>query len=283
MPNRGRLVSWLGYCSNALIISVLLLVCYGVAWTYSTHRYLQGFSDAIVPLVGSPEEKSEALLEWFRHQPERSDDFLEGTTSLRNPVNIVRNTHLLKICGSAANAFINLADVAGLRTRRLLLVDDSGGAKHVVAEVQWSERWVVVDPQQGRVFRDHAGRPLTKEQLHDPNVFRDAISLIPGYDPSYGFERTAHLHLRRIPVVGNLMRQALDRFVPGWEEAIDWGYFPENPSLWPVLMSVPLLLLAVLLRLIVNRYSRNLFGHEVVIYRRGLVRESSIPDSLKSA
>ena len=177
--SHGRLVAWVRRGSTVLMIGALLLAGYGAAWNYSTRRYLKGFTDAIVPLVGSPEGKSEALLEWLRHEPGRGDNLLEGATNLRDPVNIVQNARMLKICGSASNAFINLADAAGLRTRRLLLLDPSGSTKHVVAEVQWGDRWIVVNPQQGLVYRDRLGRALTKAQLHDPWVFSDAISQMP--------------------------------------------------------------------------------------------------------
>ena len=242
--------------SSALLIAAFALLVYGLAWNYSTHRFLKGFADAIIPLEGSPQEKTEALLGWFRHEPERISAPLAGSDSLRDrdPVNIVQNTRLLKICGSATNAFMNVADVAGLKTRRLLLLARSGGAMHVVAEVQWGERWVVVDPQQTSVFKDRSGHALTKAELRNPRVFRDAISRIPGYSPTYTFERTTHLHLERIPLLGNLVRRTLEHLSPGWEEAVDWGYFPENPSLWPILISLPLLSLGVLIRLILERH-----------------------------
>jgi|SRR5579864_1517614 len=269
--SRRRWVVLLGFGSNALAISAFLLVIYGVGWTYATHRYLKGFADAIVPLEGSSEAKSEALLTWLRRRPERLDDTVEGSAAQRDPVDIVQNARLLKVCGSAANAFINLADAAGLRTRRLLLLDESGSAKHVVAEVQWGERWVVVDPQRGRVFKDRQGRALTKEELHDPEVFQDAISRMPGYSPLYTFERTAHLHLSRIPLLGNLLRRILDRLSPSWEEAIDWGYFAENPSLWPILICLPLLLLSVFIRFLADRNCRNRPDVEVVRLRERLM------------
>lgn len=244
--------------TRALIIAALLLFAYGLAWNYSTHRYLKGFADAIVPLGASPEEKTEALTQWFHHEPQRiAYAVTESTGPLhdRDPVTIVQNARLLKICGSASNAFMNLAAAAGLKVRRLLLLDESGGAMHVVAEVQWGDRWVVVNPQQGLVFKDHLGRGLTKEELRDPEVFRDTISRMPGYSPTYTFERTIHIRLQRIPIVGDLLRRVLDRFTPGWEESINWAYFPENPSLWLILVSLPLLLLGILTNWMVTRYA----------------------------
>lgn len=230
---------------------------YSLAWTYSTHRYLKGFADAIIPLTGSTQQKTEALLAWLRHEPERKDEVVEGVANRRDPVIIVQNEKLLKICGSASNAFLNLAGAAGLNVRRLLLLDHSGGTMHVVAEVQWDGRWVVVDPAHGRIFEDGFGRPLSKQELRRPDVFLDAISRIPGYDPSYTFAHTAHIHLRRIPWLGTLLDRMLDRFSPGWQESVDWGYFAENPSLWPTLISLPLFLLAILLRYFAGAYSRS--------------------------
>jgi hypothetical protein len=240
--------------SRVLVFAALGLLVYGLAWHYSTRRYLKGFADAVIPLDGSPQQKTEALLSWFRDGPERTNVQLKGATALRDPVNIVQNARLLKVCGSASNAFINLADVSGLRTRRLLLLTPSGETMHVVAEVQWGERWVVVDPQQTRVFTDRSGRALSKQELRVPAVFRDAISRIPGYSPSYTFEHTAHIHLKRIPLVGGLLQRTFNAISPGWEEAFDWGYIPENPSLWPILISMFLLFLGILIRGVGQRY-----------------------------
>ena len=249
------------YLNRALILAALALLIYGLVWNYSTRRYLKGFSDAIVPLEGSPEEKSEALLGWLNHEPERRGASTRSS-DLRDPVGIVQDARLLRVCGSASNAFVNLAEAAGLRTRRLLLLDASGGTKHVVVEVKWSERWVVVDPSFRSVFRDSAGRALTKDDLRNPEVFKDATSRIPNYNPTYTFERTVHIHLRRIPGVGPFLRRILSSLFPNWEEVINWGYIPENPSLWPIVVSVPLFVLGIVIRMIVHRQARKRWGIE---------------------
>jgi hypothetical protein len=138
-----------------------------------------------------------------------------------------------------------------------LLLDHSGGTMHVVAEVLWGDRWIVVNPQQGLMFKDHLGRALTKEELRNPEVFQDAISMMPGYDPTYTFDHTIHLRLERIPILGSYLRRLLDRLAPRWEESINWSYFPENPALWLMFISLPLLLLGVLGNLIANRKGRH--------------------------
>ena len=248
------------------MLTGLGLFASSLAWNFSTRRYLTGFADAIIPLAGSPEEKTEALADWFQHEPGRmavSDIDSAGMLSYRDPVKIVRNARLLKICGSASNAFMNLADAAGLKVRRLLLLGPSGGVMHVVAEVQWGDRWVVVNPQQGLLFKDRFGHALTKEELRDPAVFRDAISHMPGYSPQYRFDHTIYIRLERIPLFGKYLRRVLNRFAPGWEQAINWSYFMENPSLWLLLSSLVILLIAMVANLIVSHYSRNRFRAEI--------------------
>ena len=238
------------------ILALVLFVC-GLAWNFSTRRYLTGFADAIIPLTGTQEEKTEALVEWFHHEPRRNISHATGPSDLmddRDPVNIVQSTRLLKICGSASNAFMNLANASGLKVRRLLLIDQAGNAKHVVAEVQWGDRWIVVNPQQGLIFKDKSGHALTRQELRDPKVFQDAISRMPGYDPQYTFDRTIHVRLSRIPVIGKYMRGILDRSAPGWEEAINWTYFPEYPPLWLIFASGPLFLVGILGIHLTRRY-----------------------------
>src|ERR1019366_958709 len=257
---RGGLTTAVRFVSRAIILAGLALFVYSAAWNFSTRRYLTGFADAIIPLAGSPQEKKEALLGWFHDEPQRNDSPASGSEGLlhdRDAVNIVQNTRLLKICGSASNAFMNLADASGLKVRRLLLLDHSGGTMHVVAEVLWGDRWIVVNPQQGLMFKDHLGRALTKEELRNPEVFQDAISMIPGYDPTYTFDHTIHLRLERIPILGSYLRRLLDRLAPRWEESINWSYFPENPALWLMFISLPLLLLGMLANMIANRKGRH--------------------------
>jgi hypothetical protein len=256
------------FLSGGLLLAAVVLLVYGLIWNYSTRRYLKGFSEAIVPLQGSPEEKTKALLGWLRDEPARKDTSTEG--SPRDPVGVVQHARLLKICGSASNAFANLAEAAGLKTRRLLLLDPSGGTKHVVVEVEWTKRWVVVDPSFRSIFEDQTGRALTKEDLRNPEIFRDAISRIPNYQPIYTFDRTGHIHLARIPALGYFLGRVLKFLFPRWEEMANWGYLPDHPSLWPIVISLPLFLLGILIRLIVRR-RREQLGIKTVGFRKRLM------------
>ena len=82
---------------------------------------------------------------------------------------------LLRACGTATNAFVNLSNISQVPARRRLLMGRNWSTKHVVAEVHLDGRWVVVDPTFRVVFRGADGQPLTREQLLDPDTFNHAI------------------------------------------------------------------------------------------------------------
>jgi hypothetical protein len=115
---------------------------------------------------------------------------------------------------------------------------------------------VVVDPSFRTVFRDKSRRALTREDLHNPAVFEAAAHRIPKYDPVYSFDHTAHIRLARIPMLGNFLLQSLNVLFPEWEETVNWGYLPENPSLWPILFSLPFFLLGFVIHLLLRRCGR---------------------------
>src|SRR5690242_18225636 len=132
----------LGCATNLLIVSFVLLTLYGAVWEYSTREYLRGFSDAIVPFASSPEQKVEAILNWMNNVPARNQFLPVEDANTRDPVDNLNYATLLRICGNATNAFVNLADASDLDVRRLLLLSPEGNANHVVAEVRISGRWV---------------------------------------------------------------------------------------------------------------------------------------------
>ena len=130
-----------------------LLAMFCVGWEYSVRRYLEGFSDAVVPATATPELKIEAILNWMKHGPARKAGGPSTLVPDRDPVETLNYESLLRVCGSATNAFINLADSGGLGARRLLLLGADGQTRHVVAEVLVNERWIVVDPTFHHIFR----------------------------------------------------------------------------------------------------------------------------------
>lgn len=208
----------------------------GWAWEWSAHKYLQGFSDAVVPAQVTPEQKVEAILAWMRNGPNRLQDAPDCEIDNRNPEETLNYSRLLAVCGTATNAFTNLAHAGGVKARRLLLLDSEHLTKHVVAEVQLAGRWVVVDPAYRIILRDASGRPLTRVDLRNPALFREAIGRIDGYNPNFTYESAVHIRLARIPVGGLFLQSILDRFSPDWDD---------NGSLSMILERVPLILMSV--------------------------------------
>ncbi len=188
--------------------------------------YLQGFAEAIVPLDGSPPEKVEAILQYFRHHTPRlrtnPSDWDES------PVTALRSDKLLRVCGSATNAFVHLARSLGIPARGLLLLNEQGVVQHVVAEVWLDGRWVVVDPAFGLVMRDRDNRWLSKEDLRDPKTLRQATRHV-AYPPDYTYDRTTYINWRKVPLVGQWLGDWLRKW--GWEERLGRPLVLDNPVL----------------------------------------------------
>ena len=150
---------------NILLVVCLVAVIYSVGWEFSTRSYLKGFSEAIIPSSDDPEQKIEAILQWMAHGPARRSSADPGGLAARNPEETLNFQQLLAVCGTATNAFVNLAQSIGLRARRLLLLDQDGLSKHVVVEVLMGDRWVVVDPSYHFIFRLPDGHFPTRAEL----------------------------------------------------------------------------------------------------------------------
>jgi hypothetical protein len=253
---------------NALFLVALCLVFCAMTWEYSTRRYLKGFSDAVVPALAAPEEKITAILAWMAHGPARLPLAPDGTTQDRDPTDTLNYESLLKVCGSATNGFINLADSSGLAARRLLLLDGDRGAKHVVAEVLLNGRWIVVDPSFRTILRGASGQLLTQHDLADPVVFSIATHDIPHYDPSYNYVKTGHVHLTRIPFVGALIQWILDRYLPEWADSPVTSLLFERESLAAVIASLVFLLFMCFLRVSLRWYGEVRLGIRKVRIRR---------------
>ena len=258
-------IAWNG--ANVLLVGSICLANYTMVWEYSTRRYLRGFSDAVVPAFVAPEERIAAILNWMAHGPARLPESPAGITQDRDPIDTLNYTALLKVCGSATNAFINIADSSGLYARRLLLLDANRGAKHVVAEVLVNGRWIVVDPSFRTILRSASGQLLTRTDLADPAVFSLATHNIPKYDPSYDYASTAHVRLVRVPFFGVPMRSVLDRYLPGWDDAPAISLFLERESLAAAVTSLMILLFIVLFRVGLRWYGESHLGIRTISVR----------------
>lgn len=260
------ILTW--YFVNSLLAASILLAIYSTAWEYSTRRYLKGFCDAIVPLAASEEKKVEAIVTWMKLGPSRlvASDSLEYLT--RDPSITLNYRELLRTCGTATNAFVNLANTAHVPARRLLLMDRNGSVKHVVAEVDLDGRWVVVDPSFRTVFRSADGRLLSREELLEPFIFKKATEDIPDYPPEYSFERTAHVRVARIPYIGPMLLSLLDRLWREWSDSILWTYLLERESFAAMVTATLSVILLLLIRLSLRWYGENRLGFRLFHARR---------------
>lgn len=246
------------YVTNILLLAAILTAAYSSVWEYSTRMYLKGFSDAIIPAVGTPEEKIEAILHWMSDGPSRREYVPDG--SIRDPAETLNYGSLLKVCGTATNAFLNLADSAGLRSRRLLLLGPDHRTTHVVAEVLIEGRWIVVDPAFRTILQDSAGRTLTRKDLSNHSVFMTATSGIPNYDPTYTYDRTVHVRMARLGSLGGYLRLVLNRIVPGWEDSATASLLLERESLATMVAATFLVMVLILIRTLLRWYGAHRLG-----------------------
>jgi hypothetical protein len=260
------------YAGNILLILAVLLAGYSAVWEYSTREYLKGFSDAVVPFSLSAEAKVDAILRWMSDGPSRQIAGPDGSSPDRDPADTLNYASLLKVCGSATNAFVNLADSAGLVVRRLLLLDSRRLTKHVVAEVLIDGRWIVVDPAFRTVMRGSDGGLLTREQLREPAVFSAATRNLKGYDPNNTYESTSHVRISRLGFIGLPLRSILNRLLPGWEDSTAISLLLERESLAAMVAALILVFLLGLLRVGLRWYGERRLGIRPVRVRQQIRR-----------
>ena len=256
MPTTRHLIFrlvWRGV--NLLLAVVVVSSMYAGVREYTVRQYLKGFSDAVVPEAAAPEQKVEAILAWMKSGPARYVARDPDGLSTRDPENTLNYRQLLSICGTATNAFLNLARSGGLSVRRLLLLTPERNTMHVVAEVLIDGHWVIVDPTYRVLLRNARGQLLTRAELRNSAVFTEAISAVPSYPSEYNFDHYAHVRLARLPLDGLGLRRLLDGALPGWDEAVDWSLLLERESFLVLVISVGLTLLFLLLRAVLAWYA----------------------------
>ncbi len=256
LPTKKHLIFRVVWRSvNFLLAVVVVSSIYAGVREYSVRRYLDGFSDAIVPNHISEEQRLEGILNWMRAEPSRA--FAEHPEELakRDPEMTLTYSQLLNVCGTATNAFLNLARSSDLKARRLLLLTADNNTKHVVAEVLIGGQWIIVDPTYRVIMKDAAGRYLTRKDLQNPAVFDQAVSAVPHYPREYTYDHFAHVRLARLPYIGFGLRKVLSTIAPGWEEALDWSLLLERESFFYLVMSVTAILFFLLLRAVLAWYA----------------------------
>jgi hypothetical protein len=252
----------------------LFALAYTGGWEFSVRRYLDGYSDAIVPNFLPAEQKVQAILDWMRNEPSRGIADNPATLATRDPETTLNYAQLLKVCGTATNAFLNLARSSDLQVRRLLLLSPDRTAKHVVAEVLINQRWIIVDPTYRTIMKDALGQPLTRRELQDPAIFVQAVSKIPGYRPEYTYENFAHVRMGRLPIVGPLLLKVFNSIYPGWEESVDWSLLLERESFFYLVLAAVATILFLLSRQALAWYADSMLRIPRFRFRENLIRAS---------
>ncbi len=273
---RQRVIQILWVLTNGLFFLSLLLVIYTGGWEYSTRKYLQGFSDAVVPSSATAEGKINAIMQWMENGPARRSEPATGALPERDPEETLNYRALLMVCGTATNAFVNLANSSGLPARRLLLLDESRRTTHVVAEVLVNRRWIVVDPTFHFIARNAQGEMLTRQQLADLAVFHQATAGIPDYRPEYDYDLTAHVRLGRVRVIGPALRRILSRVTPQWGESVYLTLLLERESFAALNFAVLLTLFLFLVRILLRWYAEARMGIHRVRMREQLLRAARV-------
>jgi hypothetical protein len=238
-----------------LLAAVLFTLVYMGLREFSVRRYLDGYSDAIVPNFLPAEEKVEAILNWMRAEPTRGIAENPDKLARRDPEITLNYAQLLRVCGTATNAFLNLARASDLQVRRLLLLTPDRKAKHVVAEVLINQRWVIIDPAYRVIMKDAQGRLLTRKDLQNPAIFEQAVSAIPNYPREYNYESFAHVRLARLPLERLHLRRVFDSIYPGWDEAVDWSLLLERQSFFYLVLAAAATLFFLVLRFVLAWYA----------------------------
>jgi hypothetical protein len=246
-------ILWRGV--NVALMASMVMLVYSAGWEYSVRRYLDGFTDAIIPANATPAKTVDAILDWMRKGPPRSADPSPTGLAIRDPENTLNYQQLLSVCGTATNAFLNLARSSDLQVRRLLLLGPDRRAKHVVAEVLMDGRWIVVDPTYRMVMRNEKGDPLTRKELQNPENFAAATARIPDYPPAYNYDKYAHVRIARLPLDGLRLRPILDRLLPNWDERLDWSLLLERESYFALSMAAITTIFLLLLRMLLAWYA----------------------------
>ena len=260
---------------NLLLAASLVCIAYAATREWSVRQYLHGFSDAVVSASEPPEQKIEAILNWMRAGPSRTEAAKPDDLSPRNPENTLNYRQLLLVCGSATNAFLNLSRSAGLESRRLLLLTPDHRAKHVVAEVLVEGRWIVVDPSFRIVMRDGSGRALTRKDLQDIQKLREATVSALNYPAEYSYDRYAHVRLARLPLDGFHLRKLLESTLPGWDETLDWSLFLERESYFAFVITTASAFLLLTSRLLLAWYADRRLVVPRFHFRQHLLRATS--------
>jgi hypothetical protein len=134
------------------------------------------------------------------------------------------------------------------RDRRLAVLDLNDRAGQPM--ISRDGRWVIVDATYRAFMKDAQGNYLTRKDLQNPELFRQATSVLPSYPQEYTYEKFAHVRVAALPFQGTQVRRLLDRVFPNWDEYVDWSLLLERRSVLYLFIAGTALIVLLLVRLI---------------------------------
>jgi hypothetical protein len=125
-------------------------------------RFFRNTAHRLVAETSTDSERLSALMTWT-HENVRPQYAAPERVVADTFVDIVRRGH--GYCDQTAHVFATLAHFAGYDVRLLFLRRPDGVSPHTVAEVLVDDRWVIVDPWLGVLFRERSGRLAGRGEL----------------------------------------------------------------------------------------------------------------------
>jgi hypothetical protein len=192
----------------------------------------------------------------------------------RDPEETLNYRDLLRVCGTATNAFINVARSSGLPARRLLLMDHWGlKVSHVVAEVQVDGKWIVVDPAFRTIMRDSSGQLLSRDELRNPATLAIAHERHPRLRSDVVPLRSHRAHpLGQNPADREICCGRMASYWPTWSDSLFWTMLVERESFGFMILSFVIFVSLLFFRVALRWYAEKRLGLRTSRMRTHLAR-----------
>ncbi|MGB8849328.1 MAG: hypothetical protein WCC76_06400, partial [Candidatus Acidiferrales bacterium] len=89
---------------------------------------------------------------------------------------------------------------------------------------------------------------------------------------AYTYERTVHVRVARLPIIGGALRSTLDHIMPGWEDSVFVTLLVERLSFTATTVSILCVLFFLLVRLALRHYGESRLGVHYLRFRERLWR-----------
>jgi hypothetical protein len=200
-----------------ILVILALLASFAALWQWLLFVEDNSFLDGICSALGvrdvGPEARAVRLYRWTSTY----DDHIPPSESAVPPSRydaltlrsiVDHRAYFQADCGSKARLLVALAERAGLKGRELRLCDSGHITRHVVCEVQITNRWVVFDPTIGLDFRRRDGRLATAAELRESALLAANAIRAPRYNAHrWNFDHAERLHFEKLPLLGGLIRR----------------------------------------------------------------------------